>query len=103
MGYDLADSIYPKCSTVVQTSRDPCSQKKKYFAMKQKSCRKDIERAFGIMQSRSAIIAGLPHFWRNEVLHDIMTTFIILHNMIIEDECDLNALIQDSVEAPIAK
>ncbi|TMX02487.1 hypothetical protein EJD97_021412 [Solanum chilense] len=29
-----------------------------------------------------------------------MTTFIILHNMIFEDECDLNAPIQDVVEAP---
>jgi len=29
-----------------------------------------------------------------------MTTCIILHNMIIEEERDLNALIEDAVEAP---
>ncbi|KAK4724496.1 hypothetical protein R3W88_027275 [Solanum pinnatisectum] len=43
---------------------------------------------------------GPSRFWRKEVLHDIMTTCIILHNMIIEDERDLNAPIQDAVEAP---
>ncbi|KAK4737208.1 hypothetical protein R3W88_000905 [Solanum pinnatisectum] len=96
----FADGIYPKWSTIVQTIRDPHSQQKKYFAMKQESCRKDVERAFGVLQSRFAIIAGPSRFWRKEVLHDIMTTCIILHNMIIEDERDLNAPIQDAVEAP---
>ncbi|KAL3334478.1 hypothetical protein AABB24_030952, partial [Solanum stoloniferum] len=100
MGYYLADGIYPKWSTIVQTIRDPHSQQKKYFAMKQESCRKDVERAFGVLQSRFAIIAGPSRFWRKEVLHDIMTTCIILHNMIIEDERVLNAPIQDAVEAP---
>ncbi|KAL3322167.1 hypothetical protein AABB24_039676 [Solanum stoloniferum] len=100
MGYYLADGIYPKWSTIIQTIRDPHSQQKKYFAMKQESCRKDVERAFGVLQSRFAIIAGQSRFWRKEVLHDIITTCIILHNMIIEDERDLNAPIQDAVEAP---
>nr|XP_016494954.1 PREDICTED: uncharacterized protein LOC107814133 [Nicotiana tabacum] len=68
--------------------------------MKQESCRKDIERAFGVLQSRFAIVAGPPRFWRREVLHDIMTTCIILHNMIIEDERDLNAPIEDARECP---
>nr|XP_009794855.1 PREDICTED: uncharacterized protein LOC104241608 [Nicotiana sylvestris] len=86
--------------TIVQTIRVPHSQKKKYFAMKQESCRKDIERAFGVLQSRFAIIAGLSRFWRKEVLYDILITCIILHNMIIEDERDLNAPIQDAWEGP---
>ena len=68
--------------------------------MKQESCRNNVERAFGVLQSRFASIAGPSCFWRKEVLHDIMTTCIILHNMIIEDERDLNAPIQDVVEAP---
>ena len=38
MSYYLADGIYPKQSTIVQTIRDPHSQKKKYFAIKQESC-----------------------------------------------------------------
>ncbi|XP_060209734.1 uncharacterized protein LOC132636734 isoform X2 [Lycium barbarum] len=91
VGYYLSDSIYPKWSTIVQTIQEPQSQKKKYFATKQESCRKDVERAFRVLQSCFAIIAGLSRFWRKEVLHDILTSCIILHNMIIEDERDLNA------------
>ena len=34
------------------------------------------------------------------MLHDIMTTCIIMHNMIIEDERDLEAPIEDVMEAP---
>ena len=102
MGYFLADSIYPKWSNLVQTIHEPRGPKKKFFAMKQESCRKDVERAFGVLQSRFAIVAGPARFWRKDHLHDIMTTCIILHNMIIEDERDLNAPIFDDVEAPTA-
>ncbi|XP_059285905.1 uncharacterized protein LOC132039439 [Lycium ferocissimum] len=62
VGYCLADSIYPKWSTIVQTIHEPQSQKKKYFATKQESCPKDVERAFGVLQSRFAIIAGPSRF-----------------------------------------
>ena len=68
--------------------------------MKQESCQKNVEYAFGVLQSRFAIIVGPSHFWRKKVLHDIMSACIILHNVIIEDERDLNAPIQDVVEAP---
>ncbi|KAL2461631.1 putative harbinger transposase-derived nuclease [Abeliophyllum distichum] len=99
-GYYLADSIYPKWSTLVQTIHDPRGPKKKYFAMKQESCRKDVERAFGVLQSRFAIVAGPTRFWKKRVLHDIMTACIIMHNMIIEDERDVDAPIVGWVEAP---
>ena len=97
-GYYLADDIYPKWSTIVQTIHEPRGPKKKYFAMKQEACRKDVERAFGVLQSRFAIVAGPVRYWRKEVLHDIMTTCIILHNMIVEDERDLNAHIEIEME-----
>ena len=63
--------------------------------MRQVACRKDVERAIGVLQVRFAIIAGPIHFWCKEVLHDIISSCIIMHNMIIEDECDLNALIEE--------
>ncbi|XP_075499908.1 uncharacterized protein LOC142538477 [Primulina tabacum] len=99
-GYYLADDIYPKWSTIVQSIHDPHGPKKKYFAMKQKSCRKDVERAFGVLQSRFAIVASPARSWKKHHLHDIMTSCIIMHNMIIEDERDLSAPIEDMREAP---
>ncbi|KAI3448386.1 hypothetical protein Pfo_005051 [Paulownia fortunei] len=88
MGYYLVDGIYPKWSTFVQIIHDPRGlKKKKYFAMKQEACKKDVERAFEVLQSQFAIVAILMSFWRKKCyLHDIMTACIIMHNMIVENE-----------------
>ncbi|XP_020249372.1 uncharacterized protein LOC109826763 [Asparagus officinalis] len=43
---------------------------------------------------------GSTRFWKKHVLHDIMTACIIMHNMIIGDERDLYAPIQEVREAP---
>ncbi|KAL1204383.1 hypothetical protein V5N11_034638 [Cardamine amara subsp. amara] len=71
--------------------------------MKQEACRKDVERAFGVLQSRFAIVAGPSRLWSKKVLHDIMTTCIIMHNMIIEDERDIDATIEERAEVPRAE
>ncbi|KAK3231024.1 hypothetical protein Dsin_002905 [Dipteronia sinensis] len=68
--------------------------------MKQEGCRKDEKRAFKVLQSQFAIVAGPARFWQKHVLHDIMTTCIIMYNMIIEDERDVDASIEDHMEAP---
>ncbi|XP_019167858.1 PREDICTED: uncharacterized protein LOC109163562 [Ipomoea nil] len=99
-GYYLADGIYPKWSTLVQTIHEPRGPKKKLFAMMQEACRKDVERAFGVLQSRFSIVKGPARFWDKCVLHDIMSSCIIMHNMIIEDEHDEQADIQGWKEAP---
>ncbi|KAL3653755.1 hypothetical protein CASFOL_003436 [Castilleja foliolosa] len=55
MGYYLANGIYPKWATLVQTISQPQGRKKKLFARMQEAYRKDVERAFGVLQSRFAI------------------------------------------------
>ncbi|XP_008222408.1 PREDICTED: uncharacterized protein LOC103322280 [Prunus mume] len=50
-----------------------------------------MERCFGILQARWAIIRGAAHLFDEEVLRSIMMTCIILHNMIVEDEYDYDA------------
>ncbi|CAH9104978.1 unnamed protein product [Cuscuta europaea] len=86
MGYYLADGIYPQYATLIQTISQPSSVKEKLFAKLQESTRKDVERAFGVLQSWWHIVKGPARFWSAKDLGKIMKTCIILHNMIIENE-----------------
>ncbi|XP_072146396.1 uncharacterized protein [Setaria viridis] len=88
MGYYLADGIYPSWATIVKSIPDPQGNKKKYFATAQEACRKDVERAFGVLQSRFAIVRGPARFWDEATLRQIMRACVIMHNMIVEDERD---------------
>ncbi|XP_075658840.1 uncharacterized protein LOC142628678 [Castanea sativa] len=90
MGYYLADGIYHSWSTFVKTIQAPRGRKNSLFAKTQESTRKDVKRAFGMLQARFAIVHGPAHLWRTEALDYIMNACIILHNMIIEDERDAN-------------
>ncbi|XP_074376700.1 uncharacterized protein LOC141718218 [Apium graveolens] len=84
--YYLADGIYPRYSTFVKTISNPATQTHKLFAKKQESYRKDVERCFGILQSRWAILRHGARMHKRSTLRSIMMTCIILHNMIVEDE-----------------
>lgn len=86
MGYYLADGIYPSWATFVKTISCPQGDRAKFFAKAQEACRKDVERAFGVLQARFAIVRGPARFWNRKTLQKIMTACVIMHNMIIEDE-----------------
>ncbi|XP_061999153.1 uncharacterized protein LOC133716457 [Rosa rugosa] len=87
-GYYLADGIYPKWVTLVQSIKHPENDVEVYFSTKQEVYRKDVERAFGILQARFAIIRQPARGWERESLSTIMLACIILHNMIVKDERD---------------
>ncbi|CAL8992590.1 unnamed protein product [Prunus brigantina] len=89
--YYLADGIYPRWTTFVKSIPHPRSHKEIFFAAYQEGYKKDVERCFGILQARWAIIRGTARLFDEEVLRSIMMTCIILHNMIVEDEYDYNA------------
>ncbi|KAG1520947.1 hypothetical protein G6F52_007186 [Rhizopus delemar] len=87
-GYYLADGIYPKYAAFVKTIPCPITPKAKIFAQKQEEARKDVERAFGVLKARFAIVREAARLWKKPDFCNIMQTCIILHNMIIEDERD---------------
>ncbi|XP_047943144.1 uncharacterized protein LOC125189981 [Salvia hispanica] len=45
-----------------------------------------MKRAFGVLQSRWAIVKGPTRFWFKEIIADVMYACIIMHNMIVEQE-----------------
>ncbi|XP_048574564.1 uncharacterized protein LOC125555752 [Triticum urartu] len=88
MGYYLADGIYPPWATFVKTIPAPEGRKKKRFAKRQEGARKDVERAFGVLQSRFSIVRGPAKGWKRKEIGDLMKACIIMNNMIVEDERD---------------
>ncbi|XP_047965149.1 uncharacterized protein LOC125209598 [Salvia hispanica] len=85
-GYYLADGIYPRWPVFFKTLCQPAGAKRQYFARKQEAARKDVERAFGVLQARWAILRCPARVWHEDDVANIMVACIILHNMIIEDE-----------------
>ncbi|XP_059658562.1 uncharacterized protein LOC132304873 [Cornus florida] len=90
MGYYLSDGIYLKWATLMQTIPHPTTRKEKLFAQRQEACRKDVEWAFRVLQSKWAITQGPVRYWEKDDLRLIMKTCIIFYNMIIKDECHAN-------------
>ncbi|XP_021733024.1 uncharacterized protein LOC110699819 [Chenopodium quinoa] len=86
LAYYLADGIYPKWPTFIQGITHPQVQKDKLFADQQVTVRKDVERAFGVLQARFTILRQPALAFDEDILCDIMKSCIIMHNMIVEDE-----------------
>ena len=70
----------------MKTISNPTGPKKCGFAAAQEAVRKDVERAFGVLQARWGIVRGAAMMWDPEVVWQVMTCCVILHNMIVEDE-----------------
>jgi len=71
---------------ICETISSPQGNKRKHFAKAHESARKDVERAFGVLQAQFAIVRRPARFWELEMLKDVMMACVILHNMIVEDK-----------------
>ncbi|XP_071687045.1 uncharacterized protein [Rutidosis leptorrhynchoides] len=84
-GYYLADGIYPEWATLVKSFKCPVEPKNVKFKKFQEAARKDVERAFGVLQGRWAILKNPARPYSVNKIRRIMYTCVILHNMITED------------------
>ena len=88
-GYWLADGIYPELAIFVSGFWVPNNTIDKNFTSWQESTRKDIERAFGVLQARWGILRTPARQWDRIFLDAIVECCVIIHNMIVEDELHL--------------
>ncbi|XP_051127825.1 uncharacterized protein LOC127249173 [Andrographis paniculata] len=54
--YYLIDKIYPKHAILMQAIRNPVTAKEQTFTTLQEACRKNIERAFGVLQQKWRVL-----------------------------------------------
>jgi hypothetical protein len=87
--YFLVDGIYPAYSIFITTINHPQSDMEKHFSTCQEACRKDIERAFGVLVQQFQILQRPIKSWYWQDIVDIMDTCIIMHNMIVESRREL--------------
>ncbi|GJX42306.1 ALP1-like protein [Tanacetum coccineum] len=79
-GYYLVDGIYPEFAPLVKTIPEPSNDdhKRVLFKQKQESARKDVERAFGVLKKKWAILANPARALRKDRIVSMMYTCIIL-------------------------
>ena len=101
----LVDGIYPNFSRFVKGIKEPVSIQEKRFTEWQESARKDIERAFGVLQAMWQWTARPIHQHNLKDITARLACCMILHNMCVSDRVmdgDVNARYDpsNSVEAP---
>lgn len=94
-GYYLADGIYPSWPVLIKSIQYPGDAATGFFAKRQESARKDIERTFGILQARWSIIKQPGRLWKMCNLREIMYCCIILHNMVVEARLEKDPIVED--------
>ena len=82
----MADGIYPDWATLVKGVAAPVTKKQQLFTMKQSAYRKDVERAFGVLQAKFAVVRGPAKMHHVKNLDYTMRCCVIIHNMAVEDE-----------------
>ncbi|XP_071689127.1 uncharacterized protein [Rutidosis leptorrhynchoides] len=82
-GYYLADGIYPDWATLIKGISCPTDEPRIKFTRFQASARKDIERAFGVLQGRIHILSQPSRTLkkRNAVLPLVKDMYLYLHNL----------------------
>jgi hypothetical protein len=81
----LVDGIYPRYSRFVRGLTQPVTEAECQFTQWQESSRKDIERAFGVLQCKFKAIANPIHLIGLHEITAMVDCCLILHNMAVSD------------------
>jgi len=84
----MVDGIYPELARFVKTIAEPLTEVAKLYATWQEASRKDIERAFGVLQRKFQILVRDVEQWYVDEIKNIVETCIILHNMMVAERVE---------------
>ena len=82
------DGIYPQLSHFVKTISIPIVKKETTFAAWQEGAGKDVEHAFGVLQSKWQLLASPVEMWDEVHIQDMVISCIILHNMMVQQQLE---------------
>ncbi|PLW52715.1 hypothetical protein PCANC_15994 [Puccinia coronata f. sp. avenae] len=88
--YYLCNGIYPSWGSFIKSIPNASDLATKHFNSVQEAFRKDIERAFGSLQSKWHILTSPICNWYQDNIEQIVLCCIILHNMMVE-ECSADS------------
>jgi Plant transposon protein len=80
----LADGIIPRWPIFMTSYSIPRTMKENAYIAAQEAERKEVERAFGVLQGKFNIIRESSRFWSREIMLDIVQAVVILHNIFVE-------------------
>ncbi|GJW57150.1 RNA-directed DNA polymerase, eukaryota [Tanacetum coccineum] len=80
-GYYLVDGIYPELTLLVKTIPEPADDdhKRILYKQKQKSTRKDVERAFGVLKKKWAILVNPTRVLRKDRIDELARAQELAH------------------------
>jgi hypothetical protein len=81
----LVDGIYPQYSRFVKGIHLPVTESEKSYTAWQEAARKDIERAFGVLQARFQVMARPFQSHSLHKISNIASACLIMHNMCVSD------------------
>lgn len=83
--YLLVDGIYPRMSRFVKGIKQPIGDQQRKYSKWQEAARKDIERAFGVLQIRWKAIARPIEIRDLDTIGAMVRCVLILHNICVSD------------------
>ena len=81
----LVDGIYPRHSRFAKAIKEPITKREKLLTTFQEAARKDIERAFGVLQGKFQCLARPIQLMDLKLIGEMVACCLILHNMCVSD------------------